>query len=66
MPRNTREWAKRELDRAVQNLEWAGTHCYGVVEKYEADHKEVSSPLIEVLTVVEEIQTLIQKVRQSF
>ena len=66
MPRNTREWAKRELDAAVKNLEWGGTHVYAVVEKYDEKHKEVSSPLIDVLTVIEEIQTLIQQVRASF
>ena len=66
MPRNTREWAKRELDAAVKNLEWGGTHVYAVVEKYDEKHKEVSSPLIDTLKVIEQIQDLIQKVRASF
>lgn len=66
MPRNTREWAKRELDAAIKNLEWGGTHLFAVVDIYNKEHQEVSDPLIDVLTVIEEIQTLILKVRQSF
>ncbi len=66
MPRSTREWAKRKLEEAVQNLNWAGTHCYEVREKYKELHPEVSDPLDDTLNAIEMIQDLIQKIRGSF
>jgi len=66
MPRSTREWAKRKLDESVQNIDWSGTHINAVVVTYQADHPEVSDPLKIALQALEDIQTLIARVRNSF
>lgn len=66
MPRSTREWAKRKLDESVQNIDWCGTHINAVVETYQKDHPEVSDPLKIALQALEDIQTLIARVRNSF
>jgi len=66
MPRSTREWAKRELEYSVKNIDWAGTHVFQVSETYKKEHPEVSEPLQIALQGLEDIQSLIAKVRTSF
>ena len=66
MPRSTREWARRKLEESVQNIDWAGSHIYGVVEKYQELHPEVSEPLKAVLKIFEECQNMITLIRSSF
>ncbi len=66
MPRNTREWSRRELDAAKNNLDWAGKHLYGVHEVYKADHPEISEPINEVLLVLLELDKGIERIRTSY
>jgi len=66
MPRSTREWARRELEASVKNIDWSGSHLYAVIEKYESEHPQVSEPLVAILKVFEECQTMINLVRSSF
>lgn len=66
MPKSTREWAKRKIDEAIQNINWSGTHVNAVVERYEEQHKEVSDPLRSVLELLVMAQDLLKKVGGSF
>ena len=66
MPRSTREWAKRKLDESVQNIDWAGTHINEVIERYKAEHPEVSDPLSNCQDMLVMVQDVIKKVRSSF
>ncbi len=66
MPRSTREWAKRKIDEAIQNINWCGTHIHEVVERYKKEHPEVSNPLVSSLEMLEMIQDLLKKVGGSF
>ncbi len=66
MPRSTREWAKRKIDEAINNMNWAGTHINEVSERYQADHLEISSNLNHVLTILAMAQDLIKKIGGSF
>lgn len=66
MPRNTRDWAKRKLEMAIGNLDWAGSHLLEVIEVYQEHHPEVSEPLVIICQSLIEIQGLISKVRESF
>lgn len=45
MPANIRQTAKRELDRARNNLDMAMTHIARVAETYKEQHPEISEPL---------------------
>ena len=66
MPRNTREWALRELQYAVNNLDWTVTHLASVAKTYEELHPEISTPLLEVIVICKELQNMILKIRGSF
>lgn len=66
MPRNTREWSRRELDAAKNNLDWAGKHLYGVLEVYQATHPEISGPISEVLMAILELDKVIERIRVSY
>ena len=64
MPRSVREGMLRELTRAVNNIDWAGTHLATVIKEYEADHNEISEPLRELCGLLQEAQNLIMGVRR--
>ena len=66
MPRSTREWAKRKIDEALNNINWAGTHINEVAEKYCSEHPEISNPLNNVLSALALTQDLIKKIGGSF
>jgi len=66
VPRSTREWAKRKLKEAVDNLNWGGYHVIEVATRYSEDHPEISEPLETIATVIEQLMETIQKVRGSF
>jgi len=66
MPKSTREWAKRKIDEAIQNINWSGTHVNAVIERYETEHKEISDPLVNILELLVMAQDLLKKVGGSF
>ena len=66
MPRSTREWAKRKIDEAIQNINWAGTHINEVADRYAEQHPEISNPLISILDLLAMSQDLLKKVGGSF
>lgn len=63
MPRSTREWAQRECDAAVNNIEWADKHLLKVIEVYLEDHPEIAAPLNDAVEATDLIIKLIQDVR---
>lgn len=65
MPGNVRQANKRELDRAMNNIDWAISHLYGIIEQYKELHPEVSDPLIEAGTGLFLIKDVIEKVKDS-
>ncbi len=66
MPRNTREWSRRELEAACNNIDWAGKHLYGVYEVYKADHPEISGSINVVLCALLELDKVIERIRTSY
>ena len=42
MPKRNRMTYKRELDRAIGNIEWAIKHLYNVGDKYAEFHPEIA------------------------
>ncbi len=65
MPRNTREWALRELDAACNNTEWAEKHLLKVIDRYLELHPEIALPLNQALDVSAMFKGLVQRVRSS-
>lgn len=63
MPNSTREWARRELERAALLIDWVGTHVNRVEDKYRALHPEIADPCLLVLQLASEMQNLITKIR---
>lgn len=65
MPRNTREWALRELDAACNNISWVEKHLLKVVDKYIELHPEIAYPLNQLLEVSAMLEDSIKSVRSS-
>ncbi len=65
MPRNTREWALRELDAAVNNIDWSDKHILKVVNRYLDVHPEIAKPLHDMLSLSDILKTSIKLVRSS-
>lgn len=65
MPNTERQWARRELERAANMIEWCGAHCFRVEERYRALHPEIADPLHEAQVGLIAIQELIEKVRSA-
>jgi len=66
MPRNTRQWAQRELDATVKNIDWAGTHLSAMEEIYRPQHPEIADSLIAIMDLLNMAQNTIIKLRGSF
>ena len=66
MPRNTREWSRRELEAARNNINWVGKHLHAVYEVYNVDHPEISEPIYQVQLVLLELDKVIDKIRSSY
>ena len=45
MPRNTRQWARRKIEMATNNLDTAGQHLFTVAEIYRKAHPEISDTI---------------------
>jgi len=65
MPRSTREWARRKLDEAVLHINYMGTHLNQVKNVYEGPHPEIGNALEAAMSAMEEVETLIKRVRCS-
>jgi len=65
MPRSTREWALRELDAAVGNIDWADKHLLNGVNRYIDDHPELAKPLYDLPAVTEILKMSIKSVRSG-
>lgn len=66
MPNSTREWARREHTRAIENINWVITHLLRVCEVYSERHPEIAAPLYIIIKTLEEIQGMIQTSKNSF
>ncbi|MGD9163014.1 MAG: hypothetical protein PVG39_31705 [Desulfobacteraceae bacterium] len=66
MPKSTRDWAKRKLDEACNNIDWSGKHVNEVAEKYKEHHPEISDGLELVLVSLLQTQKFIEEIKQSF
>lgn len=66
MPRNTREWARRKLQEACDNINWSGTHLEEVRAIYKPDHPEIANPIESAQQTLIMVQLVIEKVRNSF
>lgn len=66
MPRSTREWALRKLQAGADSLDWTKLHLAEVGERYEQDHPEISGGILEIISIIEEVQKLIQRQRMAF
>ena len=65
MPRNTREWALRELDAACNNIEWSEKHMLKVIDRYLDLHPEIAKPLHDMLALSDMFKKAIKGVRLS-
>lgn len=61
MPRTTREWAKRKLKEANNNLDWIWTHLSAVIEVYDKEHPELTQGLKIVPEILTAVQDIISK-----
>jgi hypothetical protein len=66
VPRNTREWAKRELDAANNNLDWAMRHLLSVASVYVEPHPEIGKPAEQLAESLVIMQETINQLRGSF
>ena len=66
MPRSTREWAKRKLQQAKNNIDWSGYHIVEVAEKYKDAHPEIAGPLYNVAGMLLAVQKIIDNIEKSF
>jgi len=62
MPRTTREWAKRKLKQARNNIDWSGTHLYQMYEVYNDPHPEIGKLLLNTMECLKLAQSGIEEV----
>ena len=63
MPRNTRQWARRELDRAASLVDNIGKHLNGVEEVYRPQHENIAEACLSIMVLLRESQKLIEALR---
>lgn len=63
MPRTTREWARRKLDMALNNLDWVDRHLLEVVDVYLEAHPEIAAPLEQATQVSGMLKQLLLTVK---
>lgn len=52
MPKSTRHQMKRELKRAIGNLEWAVRHMDAVYSTYESDHPQYAESAAAIIATL--------------
>lgn len=65
MPRTTREWARRKLDMAVNNLEWVDRHLLEVIDVYLEAHPEIAAPLEQATQAGDMLKTLLLQIKNN-
>ena len=65
MPRSTREWAQRECDAAINNIEWADKHLLKIINVYLQDHPEIAHPLSQLIEMTEMVSNAIKEIRSN-
>ncbi len=63
MPNTERQWARRELERAVLLIDWVGTHLNRVEDRYRALHPEIADPILACMAGLDKIQDLVSETR---
>jgi hypothetical protein len=63
MPNSTREWARRELERAADLIEWLGTHLNRVEERYRPEHPDIADPCLLAMQSAATLQEYILGIR---
>jgi ribosomal protein S6 len=66
MPRNTREWSRREIDYSVNNIKWAMYHLQQVAEVYHAAHPEIADPLNVLTEVLNNVSVNLDVVKSHY
>ena len=65
MPRNTREWAKQELVRAIGNLEWVKGHLDPIGATYLEHHPEVSNKVLNIIEMTDILISCVDELERS-
>lgn len=65
MPLNVRQQARRKLDQANNQIDWAGKHLADVILTYQDDHPEIADPLRDAATLLAETQNLVKHVKSK-
>jgi hypothetical protein len=65
MPASVRQTYKRELERAVGNIDSALAHLMRVIEAYKADYPHIAEPLELAATGLIEMQALVNQVERT-
>ena len=65
MPRNTRQWARRELDRAAMLVDNIGEHLDRVEEVYRPQHDTIAEACLAIMVLLRESQKLIEALRAT-
>lgn len=66
MSATTRKWARRELDRSRNNLEWSLSHLEKVREKYQEPHPDIGNALTAIQQLIVSADGLIKGLKHSF
>lgn len=65
MPKSTRQWARRELDAAINNIEWSATHLKAVIDVYIEQHPGIAKPLYLAVEALEMNAKLINDTKEA-
>jgi len=63
MPRNARQWARRELDRAAGLCDNIGVHLDRIESVYRPEHPNIADAAIGIMTLLRECQSLMTELR---
>lgn len=66
MPRNTREWAHRKIDSAMNNIDWAGKHINEVLEVYREQHPDIATDALVFLQAFGAMMDTLETFKRSF
>ena len=66
MPRNTRDWSKREIDRAINNLDWSGKHLNAMEETYREQHPEIANQLMDAMNAIAAIMRYLKELKAIY
>ena len=64
MPRNARQWARRELDRAAGLCDNIGVHLDRIESVYRPVRPHIADATIGIMTLLRECQSLMTEMRK--